>query len=87
VQLGRGRSVSQEDTMKNGCACFVCGKGLNTVMSWARLVTEEPEVLTCEGPWGQDEVVAVRGDQEVSVACPRCGVLNAVGRNCPAAAA
>ena len=69
------------------CECPACRKGLDNVLAWARLVTEEPVELAHQGPWGLDASWTVGGADEVSVTCPGCGAQSTVGRNCPVARA
>jgi hypothetical protein len=69
------------------CECPTCGWGLDIVLAWTRLVTDEPVELAYQGPWGLDASWPVGGAAEVSVTCPCCGIPSTVGRNCPSAAA
>lgn len=69
------------------CACPSCGTGLESVVGWARLVTDEPVVLAYQGRWGLRESWPVGGAEEVSVTCPRCGIPSTVGRHHPVACA
>jgi hypothetical protein len=73
--------------MKNSvCACPHCGSGLDAVMAWARLVTDEPTELTYR-IWGLEACWAVGGAEELAVTCPCCGAPSTAGRNCPVARA
>lgn len=69
------------------CTCPCCGRSLHTSVRWTRLVTEEPTVVECSGPWGIDDSVAVGGDVLVTVRCPTCCTETNVGRDFPLAAA
>ena len=69
------------------CPCPSCGLGLDVVVGWARLVTDEPTILKYRGAWGIEDQVAVGGAPEVAVRCPRCCTESHVGRDCPLAAA
>ena len=69
------------------CECPTCGEGLDTVLAWARLVTEDPVELAYQGTWGLAAGWFGAGGYEVSVTCRRCGGPSTVGRNCPVASA
>jgi hypothetical protein len=65
--------------------CPTCGEGLEVVLAWACLVTEEPAEMPYRGPWGIDATWTVGGAEEVSVTCPHCSIPSTVGRHCPVA--
>ena len=88
MQVGRGRFVFEEDTVKNvNCPCPGCGAGLAAVLAWMRILIEPPVELPYRGPWGLKTTWEVGGAEVLDVVCPRCGHPVSVGRHCPVASA
>lgn len=69
------------------CMCPCCGRPLRIYVGWARLVTKEPAVFECPGPWGVSDSVVLGGLTQVTVRCPYCCTESQVGRDTPLAAA
>jgi hypothetical protein len=67
--------------------CPACGQGIDSAITWARMLTNEPEPLAYPGPWGVPAYWPGNGTDLLAITCGRCGTTSIVPRECPLAAA